>query len=271
MDAAGWFWNELRQERRGILPSHLGFRDPEQENRGDTSKGQLRVGIRICGARKILRECGRAHGQLGHISDEGNPRKGHTSAELGRAETCPSNQNASFQCSRALSCNGELHGAVHLGSVADKVQSVENTWPGKIDYSLSTPTKGVIFGTAVRVDFRLIPLLKGLKIGKITVELVETQEMVIGPPKQPKRSSKKSRVVAKETWNLPDDAEAEEIDGQEGYFLQRFITIPKSLRQCVQTVETMGIKIRHSLNFNIQLHNPDSHISEVRIVQSQSY
>lgn len=159
---------------------------------------------------------------------------------------------------------------MHVVSLADEVESVENIWPGKIDYSLSTPTKGVIFGTAVRIDFRLIPLLKGLKIGNITVELVEIQEMAIGPPKQLKRSSKKSRVVAKETWNLPDEDETEEVDGQEGYFLQRSVTIPKSLRQCVQTVETMGIKIRHNLNFNIQLHNPDSHVSEVRIVHPRA-
>lgn len=160
---------------------------------------------------------------------------------------------------------------MRCGSLADEVECVENIWPGKIDYSLSTPTKGVIFGTAVRVDFRLIPLLKGLKIGNIAVELTELQEMVMGGPKQPKRSSKKSRVVAKETWALPDDVETEEVDGQEGYFLHRSITIPKSLRDCVQTVETMGIKIRHSLDFNIQLHNPDSHVSEVRIVRPWSY
>ena len=157
-----------------------------------------------------------------------------------------------------------------FGSLADEMQSVENIWPGKIDYSLSTPTKGAIFGTAVRIDFRLIPLLKGLEIGSIAVELLEIQEMAIVAPKQPKRSSKKSRVVAKETWNLPDDVETEEVDGQEGYFLQRVIMLPKSLRQCVQTVETMGMKIKHSLNFNIQLLNPDSHVSEVRIVWARS-
>ena len=157
-----------------------------------------------------------------------------------------------------------------FGSLADEMQCVENTWPGKIDYSLSTPTKGAIFGTAVRVDFRLIPLLKGLKIGNIAVELLELQEMTIAPPKQPKRSSKRSRVVTKETWNLPDDMETEEVDGQEGYFLRRVIMLPKSLRQCLQTVETMGIKIKHNLNFNIQLVNPDSHVSEVRMVWSRS-
>lgn len=155
---------------------------------------------------------------------------------------------------------------MHFGSLANEMKCVENTWPGKIDYSLSTPTKGVIFGTAARVDFRLIPLLKGLKIGNIYVDLTEIQELAVGPPSQPKHTYKRGRVVAKETWELPDDAQTEEVDGQEGYFLQRFMSIPKSLRQCVQTVETMGIKIRHSLDFNIQLHNPDSHISEVRVV-----
>lgn len=143
-------------------------------------------------------------------------------------------------------------------------QSVENTWPEKISYSLSTPTKGVIFGTAIRVDFRIIPLLKALEIGHVTTELVETQEMTVHNPKHP-RQSKTARVIVKDKWKLPNDIETEEVDGQDAYVFQRQLNIPKNLRHCVQSIEIPGIKIRHTLNFNVQLLNPDGHISEVTI------
>lgn len=144
---------------------------------------------------------------------------------------------------------------------------MENVWPDKIDYSLSTPTKAVIFGTNLQIDFRLIPLLKGLKIGKITTEFNEKQEMTIKGPRIPHRSRQISRNIAKDEYRLPCDAEAEDIDGQEGFVFSRYMTMPQSLKQCLQTVDALGIKIRHSLSFNVQLHNPDGHVSEVSTCQ----
>ncbi len=136
-------------------------------------------------------------------------------------------------------------------------------WPDKVNYSLSTPTKAVIFGTAVQVDFRLIPLLKGLKIGKITTELNERQEMTIKGPRTPKKCREITRLIARDEHRLPDDVEAENIGGQEGYMFSRTLAIPQSLRKCLQSVDALGIKIRHNLNFNVQMHNPDGHVSEV--------
>ena len=141
-------------------------------------------------------------------------------------------------------------------------QSVENVWTDKIQYSLSTPSKAVIFGSAVAVDFVLIPLLKGLKIGKVTLELVESQDVSIDGPYVP-RQSHISRVVVGDEWQLPDDAETEDIEGQEGYKFTRLLLIPRSLRDCVQSVEATGIRVKHRLQFIIQLLNPDGHVSEV--------
>lgn len=121
----------------------------------------------------------------------------------------------------------------------------------------------MIFGTTVQVDFKLIPLLKGLKIGKITTELNERQEMTIKGPRSPRRCRETTRLIAKDEYRLPDDVEAENIGGQEGYVFSRALAIPQSLRKCLQSVDALGIKIRHSLNFNVQMHNPDGHVSEV--------
>ncbi len=141
---------------------------------------------------------------------------------------------------------------------------MENVWTNKLDYSISTPTKGVIFGTTVRVDFKLIPLLKGLRIGKITTILNETRELnadAAAPGYHQRRRN--SHAVVKDVWKLPEDTETEDIEGAEGYRFSRSLALPKTLRECIQTVDTMGIKTRHSITLNIQMHNPDSHVSEV--------
>ena len=140
---------------------------------------------------------------------------------------------------------------------------MENIWPEKVNYSLSTPTKAVIFGTTVQVDFRLIPLLKGLTIGKITTELNERQEMIIKGPRTPKKSRQTTRIIVKDEHHLPNDVKAEDINGQEGFVFSRTLALPQSLKKCLQSVDALGIRIRHNLNFNVQMHNPDGHVSEV--------
>jgi hypothetical protein len=50
----------------------------------------------------------------------------------------------------------------------------------------------------------------------------------------------------------------------EGYQFSRYLELPKTFKSCVQDAEIHGIKVRHKLKFNIALHNPDGHISELR-------
>ena len=121
----------------------------------------------------------------------------------------------------------------------------------------------MIFGTNVQVDFRLIPLLKGLKIGKITTELNERQEMTVKGPRTPKKRRETTRLIVKDEHCLAENAEAENIGGQEGYMFSRMLPMPQNLRKCLQSVDALGIRIRHNLQFNIQMHNPDGHVSEV--------
>ena len=96
-------------------------------------------------------------------------------------------------------------------------------------------------------------------------ELVETLEQRIPTPKRSKRN-KTSRAVLSDKWRLPENAMTEEIDGQDAYLVQRLIQLPKSLRHCTQSADSMGIRISHRLYFNIELVNPDTHVSEVQIL-----
>ncbi|KAL9592660.1 MAG: hypothetical protein Q9179_006496 [Wetmoreana sp. 5 TL-2023] len=145
---------------------------------------------------------------------------------------------------------------------ADGFEAVGNTWDGKVDYSFSTPTKGVIFGTAVPVKFRIAPLLKGLSLREVNTEINETHRIVIGP----RRSAIKTplrRLVAVDKYDVPQDQPTEVVDGQDAWVITRQLSLPKSLRYCLQTVDAFGINVKHMLVLNVKLINPDEHISEV--------
>lgn len=145
------------------------------------------------------------------------------------------------------------------------MQTVANVWPNKIEYAISTPSKAVIYGTSIQAEFRLVSLLKGLKIGIITTQVLETQEFNLNPDTVSTvlNNHKFTRVVADDEYMVPENPQILDEEA-EGYKFSRHIELPKSLTKCMQDAETRGIKIRHKLKFNIQLHNPDDHTSELR-------
>lgn len=146
--------------------------------------------------------------------------------------------------------------------------TVENIWPNKIEYSIVIPQKAIVFGTAIAVEMKFTSLLKGLKIGTIRCQLIEAQEYTLPGPNGQDKIHKKSRDV--ESWSFELDDEQhymqmlDEAVGQDGYTLKETMPLPKSLKRCVQDCEIHGIKIRHRVKFNIALHNPDGHTSELR-------
>lgn len=144
--------------------------------------------------------------------------------------------------------------------------TVENVWPNKIEYQLVIPQKAIIFGTAIDIEMRFTSLLKGLRIGAIKCNLVEIQEFIIpGASVHTERTYKHTRDIDNWTFQLTDVHYQDMLDerGQDGYTLQEKMPLPKRLSKCLQDVDTQGIKIRHKVKFNVTLHNPDGHISEV--------
>ncbi|RAH42247.1 arrestin family protein [Aspergillus brunneoviolaceus CBS 621.78] len=145
--------------------------------------------------------------------------------------------------------------------------SVENVWPNKIEYSISTPTKAVVFGTSIRVDFKLIPLLKGLRIGQIVSQLIESHDLTLNPedPDSIRNTYKSTRTILNDEHEVDEESGLDVIDEMaEGYQFTRYLDLPKTLARCLQDTDTRGIKIRHKLKFRVQLLNPDGHVSELR-------
>jgi hypothetical protein len=146
--------------------------------------------------------------------------------------------------------------------------TVENIWPNKIEYQLIIPQKAIIFGTAINIEMQFTSLLKGLRIGVIKCVLIETQEFTIpGATAHTERYYKWSRDVDEWKFEMDDENYQEVLNegGQDGYTLKEVMPLPKRLAKCLQDVEVLGIKIRHKVKFNVALHNPDGHISEVSL------
>ena len=146
--------------------------------------------------------------------------------------------------------------------------TVENIWPNKIEYQLVIPQKAIVFGTAINIEMRFTSLLKGLKIGLIRCVLFESQEFTLpGAVSNTDKSFKHSRAVEAWEFELNDEEHYQDIldeNGQDGYTLQKVLPLPKKLSKCLQDVDVCGIKVRHRVKFNLALHNPDGHISEVQ-------
>ncbi|KAF3937013.1 hypothetical protein ABW19_dt0209678 [Dactylella cylindrospora] len=135
--------------------------------------------------------------------------------------------------------------------------TVENVWPNKVEYSVSTPSKAVVFGSYIPIEVRLTPLLKGLTVHKISVALKEAYEL-----SPPSKETTGTRHILEVDFPGFDDPPHDEDDG--AWILKDRIFLPQTLAKCLQDCEVGKIKIRHKLKFAIQLKNPDGHISELR-------
>jgi hypothetical protein len=145
-------------------------------------------------------------------------------------------------------------------------QAIENRWPDKLEYSISTPSKAVLFGTTLGVEFRLVPLLKGLTVGKIVAQFIENCEVAVNHCETDANPivHKSTRLISTSTFSTDACQQLESSDEEfDGYRFVNTFDLPKTLNKCVQDADVKDIKIRHKLKFRIQLHNPDRHVSEV--------
>lgn len=134
--------------------------------------------------------------------------------------------------------------------------AVDNTWPGKVEYSLNVPAKAAAIGLGFPVLFNLVPLVKGLRLGDIKMELVEEFTYVNHSP-PPYNGERK---VCSKTIRAPP---VQEYDDH--WDVTSFLQIPPLLAKCTQdcNIENM-LKVRHKIKVAIALINADGHTSELR-------
>ncbi|KAL8981611.1 MAG: hypothetical protein Q9205_003651 [Flavoplaca limonia] len=149
------------------------------------------------------------------------------------------------------------------GHFPESIEGLDDSW---IVYRMkATLDRGVLAqDKVIRKHVRVIPpLLKGLKIGQVTISLVETQDLWMDPKYPERKKGTIKRQVAKDEFDFPQDQETELVDGFDAWVFSRRITLPKSLRQCLQTVDTLGFRTKHNLHIAVHLLNPDEHVSKL--------
>lgn len=157
--------------------------------------------------------------------------------------------------------------------------SVDNSWPEKVDYTISIPTKAIAIGSSAMIDILIVPVLKGLKLGPIRITLVETsqycgsyggiinQDRVVAKLKLKDPLKHISQIKKRRSLNETNDEDFDMGTGefQDKWEVQALLNIPASLSKCSQDCRILSnIKVRHKIKFTISLLNPDGHISELR-------
>ncbi|ODQ65466.1 hypothetical protein NADFUDRAFT_83427 [Nadsonia fulvescens var. elongata DSM 6958] len=135
--------------------------------------------------------------------------------------------------------------------------SLENTWPGKVDYEIHIPAKAVAIGSSTPVELIMVPMVKGLKLGKITISLYEYTSLQghMAGHKQDEKLCFSHIISATESGRV----------GQDKWEIIEYVPIPASLAVCRQDcLIANNIKITHKLKFTVALINSDGHTSELR-------
>lgn len=159
--------------------------------------------------------------------------------------------------------------------------AVDNTWPGKVDYSISVPARAIAVGSKCDIEIIIVPLLKGLRLGNIKIKLAEYSSLVCSASSHSQERHIISKSIKKVTQNssgkdiwttdVPADSEGvfyrspEIVLSEDRWNIQTQIQIPTSLAHICQDCDIKDrVKVRHKFKFSIGLINPDGHVSELR-------
>ena len=148
----------------------------------------------------------------------------------------------------------------------------EDIWASKIAYKITVPQKNYIVGTSITADYVLIPLRKGVEIANIKMELLESRQLFCDFAGR--RVSHITEVqVAQTEGSMPENSRnvvPEGVEDADQLFdeCHRFsmtLELPKSLKNCRQSVDTENIRISHKLRLYVNLHNPEGHTSQLLV------
>ncbi|KAF2472564.1 uncharacterized protein BDR25DRAFT_313071 [Lindgomyces ingoldianus] len=148
----------------------------------------------------------------------------------------------------------------------------EDIWASKLAYKITVPQKNYIVGTTVTADFVLIPLRKGVEISTIKMELIESRQLFSDYAGR-RISHQHDMVVAQVEGHMPPNSAhivpsgVEDADQlfDESHRFSMSLDLPKSLKNCRQSVDTEYIRLSHKLRLYVNLHNPEGHTSQLLV------
>jgi hypothetical protein len=148
----------------------------------------------------------------------------------------------------------------------------EDIWANKLAYKITVPQKNYIVGTTITADFVLIPLRKGVEISTIKMELIESRQLFADYAGR-RISHQQDMQVAVIEGDMPENSARmvpNEVDDADALFDEshRFsmtLDLPKSLKNCRQSVDTENIRLTHKLRLYVNLKNPEGHTSQLLV------
>jgi arrestin-related trafficking adapter 4/5/7 len=112
--------------------------------------------------------------------------------------------------------------------------SMKNIWPNKVEYSLVVSQWAAVFGTSIQIEMTFTPLLKGLKIKTVKVDLEESHDWSLNFPTYGYQHWKKLQDIA--LWKFEEEHYQDTTNhlGRDGWVLKEIVLLP---RHCIQDVE----------------------------------
>lgn len=132
-----------------------------------------------------------------------------------------------------------------------------NTWPGKIDFNVSIPRKGIALGSTVPIKLVIVPLIKGLSFKSMYAEIVQ-HSYVSGLWGQ---SPGFEHVIGKLKVPCPNPSISDDH-----WVIRGTYQLPTSLADITQTCSLKNdlILVKHRVRVGIHIRNADGHVSELR-------
>ncbi|KAL2829453.1 hypothetical protein BDW59DRAFT_142113 [Aspergillus cavernicola] len=167
---------------------------------------------------------------------------------------------------RDVSYRKPLH-VIRSPTLYDVAMTLDEVWAEKLLYRIHIPSKAVAFGTSLDVNYDFVPLLQDLKIEYIESQLLEVREFAINEDEvvSGRNSSTTTTILSSDRYIIDDNTAECTMKSIGGYQFSRTLHLPKTLGQCVQDTDALGITVKHKLQVNARMQNPDGHVSELRL------
>lgn len=143
-------------------------------------------------------------------------------------------------------------------SFADNVEII-STWPGKVDYKVYLNKKGIAIGSKIPIKLVIVPLVKGLKLKKVTAEIVQHHTVSTIDETSPEFE----QIIGAQQIHglLNDDQLTSDV-----WDIHCFYKVPSHLRDITQTCSlAFGmIQVKHRLRLSVHIKNANGSVSELR-------
>ena len=141
-------------------------------------------------------------------------------------------------------------------SLTDSIEFL-NTWPGKLDFNVSTPRKALAMGTTVPIKLVIVPLVKGLSFKSMSVTIVQHDHAkgLAGPSPEFEKLIGRQKLACEESEFTEDH-----------WIVKGKYKVPSSLTELTPSCALKNdmISVKHRLLVGIHIKNADGHVSELK-------